>query len=1104
MATVYRCEQPLLGREAVVKVLHKLDDAEHQLRFSREGRLAARLDHPYAAHVYACGIEDDGLVWIAMELVHGISLRKRLDDGGPIPLDRFIPLFERLCEVVQAAHDHGIVHRDLKPANIMVLESGQILTPKLLDLGMAKLFGEACPMPGALGNFEDERTGEAECSDLTRSSRAVGTPTYMAPEQWMGLAATPATDVYALGLIAYEALSGRRPYRGTMTELGGQHCTAEVPLVGGSLPTGLNKIFQRAMAKHPDRRYPSARELAEALRAEADAQLVSQIRTAARAWHDRGRPDGLLWRDETLAELERWMDRSSRSGLTTSEIGFVETSQEAGIRALECATRVRVRARRFGAGLAAAMVIGIVAAVQWWAFYERRLAEQRADNAEHMAASIAMVAEVEQGRAALLHDDMPAAQQHLGEAWQRGDHSRATEFMFARATQPLRAELARLSGTGRMWSANWSPDGRWIVTTDDAGAQIWDGVTYVRLSTLPHDDVVYAAAWLTADRVVTVCGDGSVRIWNAARGGLIRELKLHGKSPRWYALSVHGDRVAAVGSKGAVAAAWDMSTGAVLVDLQLPPANWPSIAFSADGRWLAATGGGAVEVLDTTTWRAVVSLGDQVRALAWDPSGPRLLVGSATGEASIWSLPAGTGGPLHQLGEPVSAVAYSRGGTLASIGGEEGAELVFDSATDRILSQSNRLHAKISSLAFSADGQLAAAGVSGELAIGEAESGLPVEVLEGPKKQQLRAATFGVAGHRIIAASWDGTARVWSAESPYRKWSAAPQAAGCGFVGGVESDGRYLVVACEGHATRVWDTSQDRLLAELPAIDGGGAERVPYPAVSPRGNRAAIASGTSAEVYELPGGRLLRTVRRGTAVTALAFDGADLVTGDASGAVLVTRDDGTIAMESGCGAPIDALAVLAGGRVAAADARGRVHVAPAGPEINVGIRARMLRQSPDGRRLLVVAYYSEKAEPMILVDLDRGMLVKLEAPPAYTARWVAGGILSAHADGAARLWTANGAPIRTYIGGARFLADADLSPDGAMIVGGGGDGELHFWDTETGRPLWVVAAHKPYVMGLHFEGSGIVTRGAGGEVARWKIPSWDAALDAKFAAPLPI
>ena len=119
---VYRAEQAVLGRDAVVKVL-RLPEApadELKARFLREAQIASRLDHPYAAHVYGFGAEDDTL-WIAMEYVRGTSMADFLAISGPMPPPRFVPVFERLCQVVHSAHEQGIIHRDIKPANVMMV-----------------------------------------------------------------------------------------------------------------------------------------------------------------------------------------------------------------------------------------------------------------------------------------------------------------------------------------------------------------------------------------------------------------------------------------------------------------------------------------------------------------------------------------------------------------------------------------------------------------------------------------------------------------------------------------------------------------------------------------------------------------------------------------------------------------------------------------------------------------------------------------------------------------------------------------------------------------------------------------------------------------------
>src|SRR5262245_62993488 len=119
---VYLAEQQTLRRDAVVKVLRTTGPSERRVEeFLSEAKLASQLDHPYAAHIYAFGAEPDGVCWIAMELVRGASLRAVLETQGPMPLERFVPLLERICEVVHTAHEQGIVHRDLKPDNVMVI-----------------------------------------------------------------------------------------------------------------------------------------------------------------------------------------------------------------------------------------------------------------------------------------------------------------------------------------------------------------------------------------------------------------------------------------------------------------------------------------------------------------------------------------------------------------------------------------------------------------------------------------------------------------------------------------------------------------------------------------------------------------------------------------------------------------------------------------------------------------------------------------------------------------------------------------------------------------------------------------------------------------------
>jgi WD40 repeat protein/tRNA A-37 threonylcarbamoyl transferase component Bud32 len=276
-AVVHRAEQAGLDREAVVKVLHTNLAATPEVaqRFLREARLASRIDHPYAAHIYAFGAEDDGLLWIAMELVRGTPMDKLLEVQGPLALEQFAPLFERICEVVQNAHDHGIVHRDLKPGNVMVLSRAGRLLPKLLDFGIARVLGEteptieagSTPAGGPVINAQattvwvDDRGG-------TKRGQVMGSPSYMAPEQWIDAASVgPATDIYALGVLAFQALTGKVPFTGATLEAVRQaHLDAPPPPLGDKFSPAVDAMIARALAKRPLDRYPGAGELAAAMR----------------------------------------------------------------------------------------------------------------------------------------------------------------------------------------------------------------------------------------------------------------------------------------------------------------------------------------------------------------------------------------------------------------------------------------------------------------------------------------------------------------------------------------------------------------------------------------------------------------------------------------------------------------------------------------------------------------------------------------------------------------------------------------------------------------------------------------------------------------------
>jgi WD40 repeat protein/serine/threonine protein kinase len=279
---VYKAEQITLAREAVIKVLHGKHSANKELieSFLDEARLASRLEHPYTAHVYAFGAESDGLMWIAMEMVHGTPLDILLKTQGPLQLEEFVPLLDKICEVVHTAHEYSTIHRDIKPANVMVIERAGKLLPKLLDFGIAKVLDqELAPDAKIRVSIAPDAPGVTTSEiSAVQTVGIVGSPAYMAPELWSRSEIADArVDIYALGVLAYKTLTGNVPFEGSANDLYQAHLSSLVPPLGHSFPSALDKVIAKAMAKQPEDRYSTAIEFAATFR-EAAGFIEKRLR----------------------------------------------------------------------------------------------------------------------------------------------------------------------------------------------------------------------------------------------------------------------------------------------------------------------------------------------------------------------------------------------------------------------------------------------------------------------------------------------------------------------------------------------------------------------------------------------------------------------------------------------------------------------------------------------------------------------------------------------------------------------------------------------------------------------------------------------------------
>src|SRR5512137_2755480 len=245
MATVYRATDPRSEREVAIKVLPRemLHDPQFRTRFEREAKTIAKLEHPAIVPVYDFG-EEDGQPYFVMRFMTGGSLSDRIRKG-PLSVADVAHLMSRLAPALDSAHNKGIIHRDLKPGNILFDQYGE---PYISDFGIAKL----TEAPGGM-------TGSA----------IVGTPAYMSPEQAQGEQVDRRSDIYGMGVILFEALSGQQPFHGdTPMSVVVKHITDPVPHIldlKPDLPLGVEKVIGKALAKDKHERYATCQALADAL-----------------------------------------------------------------------------------------------------------------------------------------------------------------------------------------------------------------------------------------------------------------------------------------------------------------------------------------------------------------------------------------------------------------------------------------------------------------------------------------------------------------------------------------------------------------------------------------------------------------------------------------------------------------------------------------------------------------------------------------------------------------------------------------------------------------------------------------------------------------------